>query len=90
MSHPHRLIRHRCRAVRCRPRRQICPERPLVIHRQPHHHDLLLLHRNDLLSQATKLLVIAVFHFGIRHVDRGLMVRHHHRNEIAIDVTSSA
>ena len=54
--------------------------------RQPHRGDLLLLGDDDLLREAPELLVAAVAQLRLRHVDRALVVRHHHRDEVGVDV----
>src|ERR1700719_3763037 len=54
--------------------------------RQPHRGDLLLLGDDDLLGNALELLVVAVAQFRLRHLDRPLMMRGHHRNEVSIDI----
>ena len=51
-----------------------------------HHGNLLLLGHDDLLGQPPDLRVAAVAKHGKRHVDRALMMRHHHRDKIGIDV----
>lgn len=51
-----------------------------------HHPDLVLPLGNDLLGQTANLLVVTVFELGLRHVDRALMLRNRHCNEISIDI----
>ena len=41
---------------------------------------------DDFLRQPAELFVAAVAKHGLRHVDRALMMRHHHRDEIAVDI----
>jgi hypothetical protein len=38
------------------------------------------------LQAAAQLLVMALAQYGLRHVDRALMVRHHRRDEITVDI----
>jgi hypothetical protein len=54
--------------------------------RELHGRDLLGLVDDDLLGDAAQLLVLAVAQFDHGHVDRALMMRRHHRDEIAVDV----
>ena len=44
----------------------------------------MVLLRDDVLSEAPKLVVVSVFELGARHIDCALMVRDHHRDEVAI------
>ena len=53
---------------------------------EPHRRDLLLLGHDDFLGEPLELLVLAVAQDDLRHVDRALVMRHHHRHEIAVDV----
>lgn len=52
-----------------------------------HRGDLLHLVHDDFLRDAPKLLVLAVAQLDHRHVDGTLMMRVHHGDEVAIDVT---
>lgn len=54
---------------------------------EPHGDDLLLLLDDDFLSDAAKPLIVPMAQFGVCHVNRALMVRHHHCDEVLIDVT---
>jgi hypothetical protein len=49
---------------------------------------LPLLVGNNLPSQLANLLNVTVFELGLRHVNRALMMRHHHLDKITIDVTA--
>src|SRR5258708_4076088 len=42
--------------------------------------------RDDVLSQTPKLVIVTVFELGASYINRAMMVGHHCRNEIAIDV----
>jgi len=53
-------------------------------HGGSHHRYLMVLLRDDVLSEAPKLVVVSVFELGARHIDCALMVRDHHRDEVAI------
>ena len=57
--------------------------RQRLAERQAHGRDLLLLLDDDLLRDAPELLVLAVAQLGQRHVDGALVVRDHHRDEVA-------
>ena len=76
-----RPVAPRARLVRRRRGR-----RQRLAERQPHRGDLLLLVDDDLLRDAPQLLVVTVAQLGLRHVDRALMMRHHHRDEVLVDV----
>jgi len=54
---------------------------------EPHGSDFLLLGDDDFLSQPPDLRVSTVAKDCNSHVDRPLMVGHHHCNKIQIDVT---
>jgi len=54
--------------------------------RQPHRSDFLLLRHDDFLGKASELLVAAVAQLGLRHIDRALVMRHHHRDEVRVHV----
>src|SRR6476620_1659479 len=54
--------------------------------RQSHRGDLLLLGNDDLLSEPPDLRVATVAEHRNCHLDRALMVRHHHGYEIDVDV----
>lgn len=54
--------------------------------RKFHRRDLLHLADDDFLRDTTELLVLAVAQFEHGHVDRPLMVRGHHGDEVAVDV----
>jgi hypothetical protein len=58
----------------------------LFADRQLHRRDLLHLADDDFLRDAPKLFVLAVAQFEHGHVDRALMVRRHHGDEVAVDV----
>src|SRR5262249_15502652 len=47
---------------------------------------LVLLSCDDVLSKPPKLLVMTIFEFGPRHIDRPLMMGDHHGDEVAIYV----
>lgn len=51
-----------------------------------HELDLLLLFDNDRLSETPQNGIATVNQLYLRHVNRALMVRNHHRREIAIGV----
>ena len=51
-----------------------------------HQIDLLLLFDNDALSKTPQNWILTVDQFGFGHVDRALMMRNHHRCEIAIRI----
>src|SRR4051794_24650065 len=53
-----------------------------VAKREAHRGDLLLLLDDDLLGDATELLVTAIAEVSSRHVDRALVVGDHHGGEI--------
>jgi hypothetical protein len=53
---------------------------------EAHGGNLLLLGHDDLLRQPPDLRVAAVAKHRNSYVDRALMMRHHHRYEIGIDV----
>ena len=54
--------------------------------RKPHCRDLLQLLDHNLLRNAKKFLIMAELQLGLGHVDGALMMRHHHRDKIAIRV----
>src|SRR5437870_331070 len=51
-----------------------------------HQLDLLLLFDDDALGKTPQNWIAAVDQFELGHVDRALMMRNHHRGEIAIGV----
>src|SRR5260370_39237609 len=53
---------------------------------QPHCGDLLLLFDDDSLRNAPQLLVVPVAQYGLRHVDRPLVVLRHHYGEVCVDL----
>jgi len=53
---------------------------------EAHHRNLLLLGHDDLLGQPPDLWIAAVAKHGKRHVDRALMMRHHHRHKVGINI----
>jgi len=55
---------------------------------QAHDGDFLPLRDDDFLRQAPQLLVLAVAQVRHRHVDRALVMRRHHRDEVAVDVAA--
>jgi hypothetical protein len=71
------LLRRRWYDVRC-----------LLADRELHGRDLLHLVDDDFLGDAPQLLILPVAQLGDRHVDRPLMMRHHHCCEIAIDIAA--
>jgi hypothetical protein len=54
--------------------------------RQPHRSDLLQLGDDDFLSHAPEWLIASVTEFGLRHLNGTLMVGHHHRHKVGIDI----
>src|ERR1700761_8066389 len=66
--------------VGCRRRR-----RQRLAKGQPHRRNLLLLGDDDFLTETPEQLVTSITQLGLGHVDGALMMRHHHRHEIAID-----
>jgi hypothetical protein len=54
--------------------------------RKLHGRDFLHLADDDLLRDAPQLFVLAVAQFADRHVDGALMMRDHHRGEVAVDI----
>ena len=54
--------------------------------RELHRVDLLHLVDDDLLGDAPQLFVLAVAQFDDGHVDRALMMRGHHGDEVAVDI----
>ena len=67
-------------------RRRGSGSRDLLADRELHRRDLLHLADDDFLRDAPKLFVLAVAQFEHGHVDRALMVRRHHGDEVAVDV----
>ena len=53
---------------------------------EPHHGDLLLLCNDNFLSKPLDLRVAPVAKHRSRHRDRALMVRHHHGDEVGINI----
>ena len=51
-----------------------------------HQLDLLLLFDDDALSKTSQNWIAAVDQFKLGHVDRALVMRNHHRGEIAIGI----
>src|SRR5258708_38988997 len=51
-----------------------------------HRSDLLQLGDDDFLSHAPEWLIASVTEFGLRHLNGTLMVRHHHRHKVGIDI----
>src|SRR5271157_3690349 len=54
--------------------------------RQPHRSDLLQLGDDDFLSHTPEWLITSVTQFSLRHLNGALMVRHHHRHKIGVDI----
>src|SRR3984893_6227348 len=67
-------------------RRSRCGTRCRLANRELHGGDLLQLVDDDFLRDAPQLFVLAVTQFADRHVDRALMMRGHHSDEIAVDI----
>src|SRR5262245_53902252 len=59
-----------------------------VAQRQVHDRDLLLLVDDDLLSESSEALVLAVPQLRERHVDGPLMMWDHHASEVAVGITA--
>jgi hypothetical protein len=55
--------------------------------RQPHRRHLLPLRHNDLLGEAPEVFVLAVPELCLRHIDRALVMRGHHRDEVSVNIT---
>ena len=53
---------------------------------QQHCRDFLLLRHYDLLRDARELFVVPIAQLSLRHVDRSLMMRDHHRHKVNVDV----
>src|SRR4029077_13381335 len=60
--------------------------RQQLAERQSHCRYLLQLGDNDFLGHASERLIASVAQFGLRHLDCTLVMRHHHCNEISIDI----
>src|ERR1700738_5409339 len=73
------------RRPRCRLRWRRNGGRQGLTDRKPHGGNLLLLGNDDLLGEPPDLGVAAVAKHGDCHVDRALMMRHHHCYEVGID-----
>jgi hypothetical protein len=54
--------------------------------RQPHCSDLLHLCDDDFLSYTPEWLIASVTQFSLRHLNGTLMVRHHHRHKVGVDI----
>src|SRR5256885_10927506 len=52
-----------------------------------HQFDFLLLLDDDPFGEASKHGVAAELQLGLRHVDRTLVVRNHHRREVAVRIS---
>jgi hypothetical protein len=48
--------------------------------------DLLQLGDNDFLSHTPEWLIMSVTQFSLRHLNGTLMVRHHHRHKVGVDI----
>jgi hypothetical protein len=59
----------------------------VIVDRKAHCANLVLLGDDDFLSQAANRFIVARSQHGARHVDRALVVRNHHRDEVAVDIT---
>ena len=54
--------------------------------RETHQRDLLHLIHDDFLRNRFQLWVLSVLELSLSHVDGAMMVRHHHRHEIMVDI----
>jgi hypothetical protein len=52
-----------------------------------HNSDLLLLINDYFLCDSAQLLIMAVTELNARHINGALVMRHHHCDEVPIDVT---
>src|ERR1700730_2110425 len=54
--------------------------------RQTHCNDLLQLGDDDFMSHHPEWLIKSVAQFSLRHLNGTLMVRHHHRHKVSVDI----
>ena len=54
--------------------------------RQSHCSDLLELGDDYFLSHTSERFILSVTQFSLRHLNRTLMMRHHHANKIGINI----